>query len=58
MDEEQRRLAFAGLAQLDMLTPDDEEEIGRFRAFVDGPARQHHRLVPWSRPRRRPALGL
>ena len=55
VDEEQRQLALARLSDLDVLTADDEEEIGRFRAFVAGPSPQH-RLIPWAR--RRPALGL
>lgn len=55
LDEDQRRVAFAGLANLDVLTADDEEEIGRFRAFVAEPSARH-RLMPWSR--RRPALPI
>ena len=52
-DEEQRRLAFAGLAALDVVTDDDEEEISRFRAFVAGPT-SRQRSATWLR--RRPAL--
>ena len=55
LDEEQRRLAFAGLAQLDQMTADDEEEISRFRAFVAAPM-PRQKSITWLR--RRPALPL
>lgn len=54
-NEEQRRLVFAGLADLDQVTDDDEEEISRFRAFVAAPM-PRQRAVTWLR--RRPALPL
>ena len=37
-DEERRRLALAQLSHLDDLTPDDEEEISRFRSYAAAPA--------------------
>lgn len=49
-DDEQRRMAFAGLADLDQVTADDEEEIGRFRAFVAEPLPQH-KSIAWRRRR-------
>lgn len=36
-DEAERRAVLAELSLLDDLTPDDEEEIGRFRSFAAPP---------------------
>lgn len=49
-DDEQRRMVFAGLAELDQVTADDEEEISRFRAFVAEPLPQH-KSIAWRRRR-------
>jgi hypothetical protein len=54
--DEERRIELARLAELDRLTADDEEEIGRFRAFMTAPAEPTQpRATSWLRHRRRPA---